>query len=56
MPLLRLGHQISCMYQNARQTQIGLKEQRPSKSKNISSTAAPPQSKESLLGTVHMAK
>ncbi|CAL4080533.1 unnamed protein product, partial [Meganyctiphanes norvegica] len=29
MPLLRLLHQISSMYQNARETQMGLKEQRP---------------------------
>ncbi|RXG59111.1 hypothetical protein Avbf_01112 [Armadillidium vulgare] len=34
MPLLRLLHQITSMYQNARDTQIGLKEQRPSKTKN----------------------
>ncbi|KAK7066591.1 hypothetical protein SK128_005102 [Halocaridina rubra] len=33
MPLLRLLHQISSMYQNARETQIGLREQRPTLNK-----------------------
>ncbi|XP_050686161.1 transmembrane protein KIAA1109 homolog isoform X6 [Eriocheir sinensis] len=34
MPLLRLLHQISSMYQNARATQIGLREQRPMRGKD----------------------
>lgn len=34
MPLLRLLHQISSMYQNARATQIGLREQRPLRGKD----------------------
>ncbi|XP_076066750.1 transmembrane protein KIAA1109 homolog tweek isoform X4 [Oratosquilla oratoria] len=35
MPLLRLLHQITSMYQNARETQMGLREQRPRQNKDV---------------------
>lgn len=38
MPLLRLLHQISNMYQNVKETQMELKEQQPEAKRNADST------------------
>ncbi|XP_069163725.1 bridge-like lipid transfer protein family member 1 isoform X18 [Procambarus clarkii] len=50
MPLLRLLHQISSMYQNARETQIGLREQRPTRTKD---TNLPSHRKEGSYSELH---
>ncbi|XP_071552185.1 bridge-like lipid transfer protein family member 1 isoform X2 [Panulirus ornatus] len=50
MPLLRLLHQISSMYQNARETQMGLREQRPTRTKD---TNLPPHHKEGSYSELH---
>ncbi|XP_069959318.1 bridge-like lipid transfer protein family member 1 isoform X14 [Cherax quadricarinatus] len=50
MPLLRLLHQISSMYQNARETQMGLREQRPTRAKD---TNLPSHRKEGSYSELH---
>ncbi|XP_042203884.1 transmembrane protein KIAA1109 homolog isoform X4 [Homarus americanus] len=50
MPLLRLLHQISSMYQNARETQLGLREQRPTRTKD---TNLPSHRKEGSYSELH---
>ncbi|XP_042881836.1 transmembrane protein KIAA1109 homolog isoform X7 [Penaeus japonicus] len=50
MPLLRLLHQISSMYQNARETQLGLREQRPTRTKD---TNLPPHHKDGSYSELH---
>ena len=54
MPLLRLLHQISSMYQNARETQMGLKEQRPSRTKDISTLPTHHHKEESYSGLIYV--